>query len=477
MLSFLLNERRLVGGGAAAGLAQGNAAPIAVNDVRTVVRTEGPVSIAVLGNDFDPEGQPLTLVSAFAALGTAVAEADNTVTYTPPLGAPPGTIEFDTVVYEIADVEDARATGQIDITVTEPDVSITTLANNTLEVSGGNTVIDIAVAQPSSFAGTYTADLRDLTDGPVNLVPPAISGAPEAGETLTAADGLWIYDGTAGPPSQTLQWQRGGVDIAGATGSNYTVQAADVGAGLRVIEMLTDANGSRSAPSEILGSFAPGADTALVGWWDASDTATITETGGAVSMWADKAGAADLSQNVGARQPTTGVRTLNAANVIDFDGGDYILQSVGLPGNGDVAFHMVLAIDSTANEFEAILAVDAANDFQIDAANSAQFDGRISAAGIGPGLALTGGPFAGPMILSVVCDFTGSGQMEVFVNNISRGTMAYTTALDAAADLHVMTNRATNASVNGAVAEILVTGSVTNRALYHSYLAEKWGLS
>ncbi|MEO1196048.1 MAG: Ig-like domain-containing protein [Pseudomonadota bacterium] len=476
MQSFLIYDRFLAGG-SDMQLAQGNAAPIAVSDTLDVVRTDGPVSISVLANDVDPEGQPLTLVSAFAALGSAVAEADNTVTYTPPAGAPPGVIEFDTVVYEIADVEDARSAGQVDITLTDPDVSVVTLANNTLQVSGGDGPIDIAISAPAAFAGTYTVDLQDLGAGPVNLVPPTVSGSPDLGATLTATDGLWIYDEAAGTPVHGLQWQRSGVDISGATAANYTLQATDVGVPLNVVETLTDANGSRSATSETLGSFSPSADTALVNWWDASDAATIVQTGGALSAWADKAGGANLVQNAGARQPTTGVRTFNGLNVVDFDGGDYLDQSITLPASGDVAFHMVLAIDSTVNAFEAVMAVDATNDFQVDAANATQFDGRVTAAGIGPGMTLSGGPFAGTMILSVICDFTGSGQLEVFINNVSRGTMTYSTPLDAAVSFHLMTNRAQNASVNGAVAEIAVTGDTGTRAQYHSYLAEKWGIA
>lgn len=476
MLSFLIDEHRVTGVGGL-GLAQGNSAPVALPDPVEVIRTEGPVSISVLDNDFDPEGQPLTLVSAFAALGTAVAEADNTVTYTPPTGAPQGVIQFDTVVYEIADVEDARATGQIDITISDPAVSITTLPDNTLQIIGGDGSIDITISAPPAFANTYNVDLVDLAGGPINLVPPAIIGTPDAGATLTVTDGLWIYDDAAGLPTQTLQWQRAGADIPGATTASYVVQPSDVGVELSVVESLTDANGARSAASGGMGSFSPASDGALISWWDASDTATITETGGALSIWSDKAGSSNLIQNAGARQPTTGVRMLNGLNVIDFDGGDFLDQAITLPVSGDLALHMVLAIDSTANEFEAILAVDAANDFQVDAANPSQFDGRISAAGIGSGAALSGGPFAGTMILSVMCDFTGSGQLEVFINNVSRGVMSYTTPIDSAAAIHLMTNRAQNASVNGAVAELAISGSTGNRALYHSYLAEKWGVA
>ncbi|MEO1196951.1 MAG: Ig-like domain-containing protein [Pseudomonadota bacterium] len=473
MLSFLLDERRILGR-TGPRLAQGNAAPIAVDDPYTVTRGAGTVNLSVLDNDVDPEGQPLTLVSAFAALGTAVAETDGTVTYTPP---PAPSVSADTVVYTIADVEGATDDGQIDITIVDPVVAITTLPDQTLEVSAGNLPIDITITAPAAFAGSYTADLTALGAGPIALVPPTITGSAAAGQLLTASEGLWIYDATAGVPSQGFQWQRGGVDIPGETGATYTFQTGDTGPGIAVVETLSDTNGSQQATSAALAQFQPDLDVDLLGWWDASDTATITQNASAVTEWANKATGPGLIQANGARQPTTGVRTLNGRNIIDFDGGDHLAQAITLPASGDMAFHMVLEIDSTLNAFEAILAVDATNDFQIDSNNSAQFDGRFNASGIGTTAGLTGGPFAGAMILSVICDLTGTGSVEIFINNVSRAVVSYTTAIDAAVDLHVMTNRSRNAWVNGAVGELIVTGALANRGAYHGYLAAKWGLS
>lgn len=208
------------------------------------------------------------------------------------------------------------------------------------------------------------------------------------------------------------------------------------------METLSDANGARSAASAVLGAFLPSDDTALLGWWTADDTATITtDIGGAVTAWAAKTTGPDLTQAAGARQPTTGIRTLNGLNVIDFDGGDVLDQTISLPASGDVAFHMVLEIDSTANAFEAVLAVEGTNDFQIDAGNDAQFDGRLNATGSGTAVTLSGGAFAGPMILSVVCDFTGTGAIAVFLDGILHGSTTYLNRLDSSIGLHVMTNR------------------------------------
>ncbi len=478
MLSFLVDAQAVMGGVQTTLANEGDQPPIAVNDPLTVLRNSGAVTVAVMDNDVDPEGQPLTLVSAFASVGTAVAEPDGTVTYTPPQGSAAEFNDFDTVVYEIEDVNGARDTAEINVTISDADVVLATLPNNTFEVTAGPGPIDIAVTDPVAFAGTYTANLPDLDQGPVNLVAPVISGDVTVGGTLNAAQGLWIYDTGAGAPSQGWQWQRGGVDIPGETGPSYTVQAIDLGQALRVVETQTDGFGARSGQSNGLGAFSPAADPQAIGWWDASDTSTLTEgTSGSVEAWTDKLAALALLQTNGAREPTTGVRQINGLNVIDFDGGDFLEAPLTLPGSGDVAFHMVLAIDSTANAFEAVLSVEAANDFQIDSNNASVFDGRLNLAGSGTPVNLAGGPFAGPLILSAMFDRSGTATAEVFVADVSRGSTAYTQALDASTTLIAMANRSKNAWVNGALAELIVTGDVTNRAEYHAYLAAKWGIS
>ena len=77
---------------------------------------------------------------------------------------------------------------------------------------------------------------------------------------------------------------------------------------------------SFSIPTDILG---------LQLWLDASDTDTITSSGGAVSQWDDKSGNSNnATQGTGSAQPTTGASTQNGENIIDFDGGDtFVLPS------------------------------------------------------------------------------------------------------------------------------------------------------
>lgn len=450
----------------------GNKRPVALDDVLTVVMNSGAITVSPLANDFDPEGADLTLISASAALGTAVVETDDTITYTPPAGI----TGFDTVVYEIADDLDQRSSGQVNINIVSPELSITVTPDNTLVITAETGLIDITVVAPADFAGTYQADIADLIQGPINVSPPGVSGTPDPGQVLSAENGLWIHDTAAGTPVRNWQWQRAGVDIPGETGASYLVQASDAGQALSVTETLTDASGQRSAQSAPATStgFAPSDDANLIAWYAADDIATVTESAGSVSSWANKGAGPDLVQPNIAHQPVTGTRELNGLNVLDFVGDDFLESTITLPGSGDVAMHMALAIDGTINQYAAVLALDAVNDFQIDAGLDTQFDGRLNTAGIGTTTALSGGPFAGPQILSIVFDRTGAAQAEIFVGNVSRGTMAYTAPLDVTQALGLMTNRSKNAWVDGAVAEIIVTGTTSNRAEIHTYLTDKW---
>lgn len=456
---------------------QTNKRPVAIDDMLSVDQDSGPVTVAVLANDFDPEEQPLTLVSASAQLGTAVAEADNTVTYTPP----PGLTGFDTVLYEIADDLDQRQVGQINVTIVSPVLSIDMQGDNTMVVNAATGQIDITITDPAVFAGTYQSDVEDVLTGPVPLAPPAIAGTAAEGGVLTAVPGLWVHDAGVAAPVTSWQWARGGADIGGATAATYTIQSGDLAQGLSLRETQTDTHGQRVATSATLsgggGGFAPHDDPLLIGWWDAADVATLTETGGVVSAWADKAGGDALAHGVAGQQPVTGSRTLNGLNVLDFDGNQLLAVTRSLPASGDVAFHMAVILDATDNVFDALISVDASNDFQLDAADGSAFAGRLNVAGIGSSVDLTGGPYSGAVLVSLVFDQTGSGTAEVFVSDVSRGSTAYTAPLDPTQVLRVMANRAGSLMQAGAFGELVVTGDVGNRATYHSYLATKWGLA
>ena len=82
-----------------------------------------------------------------------------------------------------------------------------------------------------------------------------------------------------------------------------------------------------AASSDISSAFTPASIANLKAWYDASDTATITVSGSAVTQWNDKsANAYNLTQGTAARRPVSGTRTQNGKNMIDFQGDD-VLQA------------------------------------------------------------------------------------------------------------------------------------------------------
>lgn len=77
-------------------------------------------------------------------------------------------------------------------------------------------------------------------------------------------------------------------------------------------------------------------------WLDASDAATITEVGGAVSQWDDKSGnGRHVAQTSATLQPTTNSRNLNGLNLIDFNS-DRLTRADSCGIVGTTAFHIFM---------------------------------------------------------------------------------------------------------------------------------------
>ena len=103
----------------------------------------------------------------------------------------------------------------------------------------------------STLAFSLYATLGSTSTAPVNTALPQITGTTSQGQQLSAGIGTW----SGSPTGYAYQWRRcdtsgaGCTDIAGATGSIYTLIAADVGSTVRVGVAAANANGSTPATS------------------------------------------------------------------------------------------------------------------------------------------------------------------------------------------------------------------------------------
>ena len=107
------------------------------------------------------------------------------------------------------------------------------------------TEVDAAVVSPYTQGNSAPAASAEETvvTAPQSTAPPAISGTPGVGQTLTASQGTWAFT----PASYAYQWTRDGSSIPGANGRTYTVQPVDAGHAVACVVTARNARGSATA--------------------------------------------------------------------------------------------------------------------------------------------------------------------------------------------------------------------------------------
>ncbi|MCH1928635.1 tandem-95 repeat protein [Shewanella sp. A25] len=102
----------IVDPGGVAVLLSSNQSPVAMDETVSM-KQDSHIDISVLANDTDPDGDILRVLSASANFGSVVVNADNTLTFTPPVGFV-GTV---IITYSIADGNGGTATASVTVTV------------------------------------------------------------------------------------------------------------------------------------------------------------------------------------------------------------------------------------------------------------------------------------------------------------------------------------------------------------------------
>jgi hypothetical protein len=132
----------------------------------------------------------------------------------------------------------AAAAGRVSAYVQDGKVTISASAAVSVPVTG-TTAGDVYGGQRSGWLALSAGQTATLDpDDPRNTAAPVVTGTVSPGATLSTTDGSWT-----GTPAIAFarQWQRRAnatapwTDITGATGSTYTVTAADAGQTLRAV--------------------------------------------------------------------------------------------------------------------------------------------------------------------------------------------------------------------------------------------------
>jgi hypothetical protein len=218
-----------------------------------------------------------------------------------------------------------------------------------------------------------------------------------------------------------------------------------------------------------------------VGWWDASDASSITQSGGLVSQWNDKSGQNNHATASGTARPTATASGLNGLQVLTFDGADDSMQITGTARTNETWFVVGRAnVVPGAVKTNSFL-MDASSGFGLTAVTKG--DGGTGSIEITLGGFVTGTTRAsvsiptntpvGPSVLSAVRSSASGGVL--LQNGVSQATCTTSNSFAIA-----RISGPTTVSVNGYIAEVVVYNtalSTTDRVRVEAYLAAKWGIS
>jgi len=163
------------------GAAPSNQAPDAVDD-NAMTNQDMPITISVLVNDGDPDGDPLTITNLSSpSNGTAAINADNTVTYSPAGGF----AGDDSFTYTISDGRGGSATATVTLTVIRPNRAPNVVCQNITRSAGGSCQVSVPAQEVDAGSSDPDGDSISLSLSPAG---PFTVGTHSV--TLTVTDSL-----------------------------------------------------------------------------------------------------------------------------------------------------------------------------------------------------------------------------------------------------------------------------------------------
>ena len=179
-----------------------NDAPVAVDD-NAATSEDTPVVVPVLGNDTDPEGDPLTVATATVpANGSVTVNADGTITYTPS----PNFNGTDTFTYTVEDGNGGSATATVTVVV-EPANDGPVAVDDEGSIPSDTPVVIHVLSNDTDIDGDplTVTDVTDPTNGLVTVNPDGtITYTPNPGFLGVDTFEYTISDGNGGTDTATV---------------------------------------------------------------------------------------------------------------------------------------------------------------------------------------------------------------------------------------------------------------------------------
>lgn len=222
-------------------------------------------------------------------------------------------------------------------------------------------------------------------------------------------------------------------------------------------------------------AFTPLSVAGCVLWHDASDTSSITSSGGAVSQWNDKSASGwHVTQSTAAEKPTTGANTQNGRNTISFDGGDLLRHgsTTTVPASNYTIFMAFKKTGANLGFEAAPVTLTSGNSPRpFDAYNGIRFSYGTGGGGYPDVRSITS--------FSVLLSRDTSNTLSEYVNGVfakaASGSLTNTSQV-----LTIGSRGDSFTRLRGDVGEIIIYNSSISNAdanTVGSYLAAKWGTS
>lgn len=227
-----------------------------------------------------------------------------------------------------------------------------------------------------------------------------------------------------------------------------------------------------------------------LGWWDAKDYSTITESGGAVSQWSDKSGNSNhVLQSNGSYKPTYSATGFASAPSILFDGTDDFLERQTINVNTTKLTCSMVFVQVSYKVWASWMSGQVNGQYDYNSTTGfgwssyntdgteAHFTRNSTNYRAGTGTIAYGTKYHLQIVVDGSSFVMYRNNSSIYSNSITSGT--FTSAMEfVMGGQHTSSSTRTNCA-NMHLMEVVLTNTAldsTDRGLLHTYLQSKWSL-